>query len=94
MFPFQFDLGYIHFGTLLFIIDVVMVFVIIFLERKTPAATAAWIMIMLLVPIVGILLYVIFSQNIARKKIFKLSDRKSTRLNSSHAKTSRMPSSA
>ena len=73
MFPFQFDLGYIHFGTLLFIIDVVMVFVIIFLERKTPAATAAWIMIMLLVPIVGIVLYVIFSQNIARKKIFKLS---------------------
>ena len=72
MFPFYLNLGYIHFGTLLFIIDIVMVFVIIFLERKTPAATAAWIMIILLVPIFGILLYIIFSQNIARKKIFRL----------------------
>ena len=78
MFPFHFEIGFINFGTLLLIVDIVMVFVIIFLERKTPAATAAWIMIMLLLPVLGIILYIIFSQNIARKKIFKLTHSEET----------------
>ncbi|MBR6443873.1 MAG: cardiolipin synthase [Firmicutes bacterium] len=83
MFPFHFEFGFINFGTLLLIVDIVMVFVIIFLERKTPAATAAWIMIMLLLPVLGIILYIIFSQNIARKKIFKLTHSEETYISAS-----------
>ncbi|WP_027399067.1 cardiolipin synthase [Anaerovorax odorimutans] len=58
--------------TVLFIVNIVIALTIIFLERKNPSATLAWIMILFLLPIVGIVFYFLFSQNIARKKIFKL----------------------
>ncbi|MDR2131738.1 MAG: cardiolipin synthase [Clostridiales Family XIII bacterium] len=50
-----------------------MALTIIFLERKDPSATLAWIMILFLVPAVGILVYFMFSQNISRQRIFRLS---------------------
>ena len=55
----------------LFIINFIISCFIIFLERKDPSSTLAWIMILFLVPVVGILLYILFSQNIYRKKIFR-----------------------
>lgn len=61
-----------YFVTILFIVNMVIAFTIIFLERKNPSATLAWIMILFLLPVVGILFYFLFSQNLSRKKIFKL----------------------
>ena len=58
----------------LFVINILLALVIIFLERRDPASTLAWIMVLFLVPGVGILLYMAFAQNIARQKIFKLYD--------------------
>ena len=60
-------------GFVLFIINIILAFVIIFLERKSPSATAAWIMLLFALPVFGLLCYVVLSQNIARQKIFKLS---------------------
>jgi cardiolipin synthase len=59
--------------TVLFVINFIIALTIIFLERKDPSATLAWIMILFLVPAVGILFYFMFSQNISRQRIFKLS---------------------
>ncbi len=56
----------------LFIINILLAFAIIFLERKNPSSTLAWIMILFLLPGFGILLYFMLSQNFSRKKIFKL----------------------
>ena len=56
----------------LFFVNLVIALTIIFLERKNPSATLAWIMILFLVPVVGIIFYFLFSQNIARQKIFRL----------------------
>lgn len=56
----------------LFVMNMLIAFTIIFLERKNPSATLAWIMILFLLPIVGIVFYFVFSQNLSRKKIFKL----------------------
>lgn len=67
--------GYFNFSnivTIIFAINVIISLTIIFLERKDPSATLAWIMVLFLVPVLGIILYFLFSQNIARKKIFKL----------------------
>ena len=61
-----------EFITTLFIVNLLIAFTIIFLERKNPSAALAWIMILFLLPIAGIVLYFLFSQNIARKKIFRL----------------------
>ncbi len=58
--------------TFLYVINFIIAFTIIFLERKNPSATLAWIMILYLLPGVGILLYLFLSQNISRQRIFRL----------------------
>ena len=58
--------------TILGAINILIALAIIFLERKNPSATLAWIMILFLLPVVGIILYILLSQNISRKKIFRL----------------------
>jgi cardiolipin synthase len=54
----------------LFLVNFIIALTIIFLERKNPSATLAWIMILFLVPVVGIIFYFLLSQNIARQRIF------------------------
>lgn len=59
--------------TILLAIDFILAFVIIFLERKNPSATMAWLCILFLLPVAGIFLYALLSQNIARQRVYKLS---------------------
>lgn len=61
--------------TAFFLVNIVIALTIIFLERKNPSATLAWILILFFVPVVGFLFYIVFAQNIARKKIFKISEK-------------------
>ena len=56
-----------------YLLNFVIAFTIIFLERKNPSATLAWLMILFILPGFGILLYFLLSQNISRHKIFRLS---------------------
>lgn len=58
--------------TVLSVVNLIIALTIIFLERKDPSATLAWIMILFLVPVAGIIFYFLFSQNIARQRIFRL----------------------
>ncbi|MCQ2009326.1 MAG: cardiolipin synthase [Sporolactobacillus sp.] len=44
---------------------------VVFLERKSISSTWAWLMILNFLPIVGFILYIIFGQNLSRRKIFK-----------------------
>lgn len=57
----------------IYLINFIVAMAIIFLERKNPSSTVAWIMVLYLIPVVGLFLYLCFSQNYARKKMFKLS---------------------
>lgn len=54
----------------LYLINILIALTIVFLDRKDPSSTLAWIMVLFLVPGFGILLYFVFSQNISRQKIF------------------------
>ncbi|HYE67872.1 MAG TPA: cardiolipin synthase [Anaerovoracaceae bacterium] len=67
----------------LFLINFVIALTIIFLERKNPSATLAWIMILFLVPVAGIILYFLFSQNIARQRIFRMTKYEEAIINAS-----------
>ena len=67
----------------LFLVNFVIALTIIFLERKNPSATLAWIMILFLVPVVGIIFYFLFSQNIARQRIFRMSKYEESMINTS-----------
>jgi cardiolipin synthase len=61
--------------TVLFVVDFFFAITVIFIERKTPAATLAWVMVIFLVPVVGIFFYVMLSQNIAKQKLYRLTQR-------------------
>ncbi|WP_227019016.1 cardiolipin synthase [Sinanaerobacter chloroacetimidivorans] len=72
----MFSITFINMSALitgLFLVNFMIALTIIFLERKNPSATLAWIMILFLVPVAGIIFYFLLSQNIARQRIFRLS---------------------
>ena len=55
---------------LLIILNVSFGFALIFLERKDPAATWAWLMVLTLIPFFGFLLYLFLGQNMQKQKLF------------------------
>ena len=61
-----------NFGVVLYLVNIVIAVTIIFLERRDPHSILAWIMILFLVPAVGMVFYFLFSQNISRQRVFKL----------------------
>ncbi|MGI6731529.1 MAG: cardiolipin synthase [Anaerovoracaceae bacterium] len=56
----------------LYLINFMIALTIIFLERKNPSSTLAWIMILLFIPVLGIVFYLLFSQRVSRLKISRL----------------------
>ncbi|WP_160689363.1 cardiolipin synthase [Clostridium sp. C2-6-12] len=44
---------------------------LIFIERKDPTTTWAWLLILLVLPGIGFIIYIILGQNLSRQKIFK-----------------------
>lgn len=55
----------------IFILNISLSITIIFLERKSPQSTYAWLLFLWIVPIWGFLFYLFFSQNLTKRKIFK-----------------------
>ncbi|MBC7475169.1 MAG: cardiolipin synthase [Candidatus Sericytochromatia bacterium] len=49
---------------------------IVFFERRSPVSTLAWILILFFIPIVGLILYAFFGQNLRKKKKFKKKEKK------------------
>lgn len=62
-----------HIMVIIYVLNALIAFGLIFLDDKSPSATMAWIMILFMVPVLGLILYLILSQNIARKRIFRMS---------------------
>ncbi|NLI91721.1 MAG: cardiolipin synthase [Peptococcaceae bacterium] len=63
-----------HIVTGLYIINILFAFTVIFLERRNPTSTLAWILVLFLLPAAGAILYILLSQNLMRKKMFQLGD--------------------
>jgi cardiolipin synthase len=65
----------LHTFPILMIIHLVIAFAtsisIVFIERKNSSSVFAWLIVVFLIPYVGFIFYIIFSQNIARQKIYK-----------------------
>lgn len=58
------------------ILNIVLAGFVVFLERRDAGATWAWLLVLLFIPVVGFVLYLIFGQNLSRKKIFDWKDQK------------------
>ncbi|KGM95295.1 phospholipase D [Clostridium novyi A str. 4552] len=53
-------------------LNLIFALLIIFFERKNPSATWAWLMVLILIPGVGFILYLLLGQNLSRSKMFNL----------------------
>ncbi len=56
--------------SMLYLLTIVFICLMIIFENRSPVKTLSWIMVILMVPFVGILLYILFGQNYRKKKIF------------------------
>ena len=54
---------------------------IFFDDSKSPSATMAWIMILFMMPAIGLFLYLILSQNIARQQIVRMTEAETEGMN-------------
>ena len=54
----------------LFLITSIAIAVIIVLEKRSPYKTAAWILVLVLVPVAGLIFYLFFGQNYRKRKMF------------------------
>lgn len=58
-------------GVIILITNIIFSLSLIFIERKAPAITWAWIMVMMILPGIGFIIYLLLGQNLSREKLFK-----------------------
>lgn len=64
-----------HIMVIIYILNALIALGLIFFDdSKSPSATLAWIMVLFMVPAIGLFLYMIFSQHIARQQIFRMTE--------------------
>lgn len=56
--------------------NIILAIAIIFLERREPTSTWAWLLILFFVPVVGFILYLLFGRQISKKRMFRWEGRK------------------
>ena len=56
--------------TIILIANIGLAFVIVFLERRNPISTLAWIMVLVFIPVLGFILYLFLGQDLRRAKVF------------------------
>jgi|LGOV01.1.fsa_nt_gb cardiolipin synthase len=56
-----------------FVLYLLFICIVIFFENKDPASTVAWLLVLILLPILGFVLYILFGRNIGKK--FKKSNK-------------------
>lgn len=63
--------------SLVFLITAIPVSIMIILERRSPYKTAAWILALIMLPVFGVIFYLIFGQEYRKQKLFSRSGIKS-----------------
>lgn len=58
-------------GLIVCILNIFFSFSLIFIERKDPTTTWAWLLIMIILPGLGFILYLLLGQNLSRERLFK-----------------------
>lgn len=56
--------------SLLFLATAIPVAIMIILEKRSPYKTAAWILVLILIPILGVFFYLFFGQEYRKRKLF------------------------
>ena len=69
------DINSIFFG-FLFVLNLILAVIIIFLERRDVGTTWAWLMVLFFIPLLGFIMYLTFGQNFKKRKMFQWDDEK------------------
>lgn len=64
----------------LFIINFVLAFTVIFLERRNASSTWAWLMVLFFIPVLGFILYLIFGRKLSHRRIFSWDEQSKAKL--------------
>ena len=67
-------LSKISIPAIIYAVNFIFIFAVLFFERKSSAARLAWIMVLAFIPIVGFIFYLVFNQNLSRMHINHLYD--------------------
>ena len=64
-------MAYIVLLVMFFLLNLLSALSLIFIERKEPTTTWAWLIILIALPGIGFILYLLLGQNLSRQKIFR-----------------------
>ena len=84
------------FIVILLVANVILSGFVVFFERRNPASTWAWLLVLLFIPIFGFFAYMVFGRNSKREKMFREKEKYDqlskyiTRANTIQAKISRL----
>jgi cardiolipin synthase len=56
--------------TILLFFNILLAVVVVFFERRNPASTWAWLMVLLFIPVIGFFIYLFFGQDVRKQQIF------------------------
>ncbi|OUM88269.1 MAG: cardiolipin synthase [Caldibacillus debilis] len=62
------------FISIIFVLNFLMAIAVVFLERRDPSATWAWLLVLFFIPLVGFILYLFIGQNLRGKRLFVWDD--------------------
>ena len=60
--------------SVLFVLNFFFAAIVIFMERRDAGSTWAWLLVLFFIPFLGFILYLIFGQNLSRKRLFDWED--------------------
>ena len=58
--------------TIIYVATIIIIIYRILLENRTPVRTLAWLLVLILVPVVGLVLYIYFGMNYRKVKMFSM----------------------
>ncbi len=62
------------------LVNILFIIIVVFYERKDPSATLAWVMALVIFPVLGFILYLFLGQSFSKQKMFRIKKEKDQRL--------------
>ena len=60
------------FGGVIYTLTIIFTLIVVILENRSPQKTISWILVLILLPVIGLLSYLVFGQNYRKQKMFSL----------------------
>ncbi len=64
-----------YIAVVVLVVNVILAGFVVFFERRNPASSWAWLLVLLFIPVLGFLIYMIFGRNSKREKMFQEKER-------------------